>query len=435
MKKIAMLIVGAAALASSPTPVWAQDTASETAADNASASTESALEVRANQLIAFINGETEPSAQELFTSEFLAVVPLGGMRALPDQYGKALSVEKLDRRGGTQANFEIRMEKALAKGVIALAPDENNKIGGLRILSFDRADDSPEKIVADLDALPGSVTAYFATLSGGEPIIAHGEDVQMPIGSTVKLYVLAALAEEIKQGRRSWDDVIPLSVKSLPSGMLQDWPDKAPLTLASLASLMISISDNTATDQLIAELGRERVLKAMVDSGHAKASLNDPIITTRNLFQLKGGDRDRLALFTNGDAALRSQILELLNGEPLSSDSVDAAFSQGPVALDVEWFASGKDLANLFRFMKKTGDPKSFEMMAIDPNLPPVAQENWAYSGYKGGSEPGVLNLTWLLTDESGEDFILWLSWRDDEANVDRTLLENIAQRIFGLQR
>ncbi|MFL9455456.1 serine hydrolase [Tolypothrix bouteillei VB521301_2] len=48
----------------------------------------------------------------------------------------------------------------------------------------------------------------------------------------------------------AWKDVVQLqpSEKSLPSGMLHTWPDGSYLTVQTLASLMISLSDNTATD-------------------------------------------------------------------------------------------------------------------------------------------------------------------------------------------
>ena len=69
------------------------------------------------------------------------------------------------------------------------------------------------------------------------------------------------LREEVEAGRRAWDEVVRLEEawKSLPSGLLQGWPEGSPLTLHTLAALMISLSDNTATDALIALLGRERL--------------------------------------------------------------------------------------------------------------------------------------------------------------------------------
>ncbi|MEP2140148.1 MAG: serine hydrolase [Erythrobacter sp.] len=399
----------------------------------------SGLQFRADQIVDVLNEELKVPLEVVFTQEFLADVSPAQITALSKQftslYGRAIAVQDIRPASASQAQFDVRMQRAIAKGILVIDPEDGDKIDGLRFTDFQQVDDSAQKIEQSISDLPGEVSAYFAPLSGGEAIVAIGDEAQMPIGSTIKLYVLAALAQEIKAGSRKWDDVVPLSEASLPSGMLQDWPQGAPITLASLASLMISISDNTATDQLIAELGRERVLKAMIDSGHAMPDMNDPIITTRDLFQLKGGDTDRLETFAKGNAELRAQILDTVKDEPLDPEGIAAAFAKGPIALEVEWFASGKDLAKLFQFMRQTSDPKAFEIMAIDPNLPPSSRKDWAYSGYKGGSEPGVLNLTWLLTDASGDDHILWLSWRNDEANLDTAQLESLAQRILNLSR
>ena len=52
--------------------------------------------------------------------------------------------------------------------------------------------------------------------------------------------------------------------------MAQDWPKGAPVTLHTLATLMISISDNTATDQLIAIVGRDAIAEELRASGHAE---------------------------------------------------------------------------------------------------------------------------------------------------------------------
>ena len=81
------------------------------------------------------------------------------------------------------------------------------------------------------------------------------------VGSAFKLAVLAALKDQVAAGALAWDDVATLEAGhiSLPSGILQAWPVGSPLTIHTLASLMISVSDNTATDALIALLGRDLI--------------------------------------------------------------------------------------------------------------------------------------------------------------------------------
>jgi beta-lactamase class A len=413
-------------------PVMAQDEAPEAVEED-----RTALQIKADQVVSVLNGELDP--QFVFTDGFLAAVPPAQLAAISQQFrsqfGAAVSVESLDPAEGNRAIIAVRMERAIARGPISIDPADDNRISELLFQSFDPIDDSPAKIEADLAALPGGVSAWFGPLDGGDPAISLNETEQMPLGSTFKLYILAALARDVAEGERAWDDQVTLTTRSFPSGMMQDWPADAPVTLQTLASMMISISDNTATDQLLALLGRDAVLQAVIDSGHSAPQLNAPFLSTREMFLLKGGSDDRLAAYQNADAAMREQVLDGIESEDVPASQIQAAFAAGPIALDVEWFANAPDLANLFRFMRAAADPRAFDIMAINPSMTAATRERWAYAGYKGGSEPGVLNLTWLLSDEAGRDYALVLSWRDDEASLNQTALELIAQRILSLPR
>lgn len=402
------------------------------------AAARSALEHRADQVVALLNGALQPG--DIFTDGFRAAVADAQIRELSAnltaQFGPALEVSLLSPAEGSRAILEIRLARGLAKGGIAIDPAQGNRINELRFTSIDAVavkGDTPGAIAADLAALPGSVNAWFGPL-GGTPVISHNGDKPLALGSTFKLYVLAALAEDIKAGRRKWTDVVPLTEKSYPSGQMQNWPKGAPVTLHTLASLMISISDNTATDQLIAVLGRPRILKLMRDSGHSNPATNDPFLTTRELFVLKASDAQTLADWRSGRRQVALETIQVAEGTP-SLDQVNAAFANGPKALDIEWFASPADLARLFAHMRQTAAPEAFAIMAINPSATDAIKANWRYIGYKGGSEPGVLNLTWLLTDAGGRDWALSLGWNNPEAVVDQGRLEAIAQRILLLPR
>ncbi|WP_017663936.1 serine hydrolase [Porphyrobacter sp. AAP82] len=401
------------------------------------------LEARSRQVVELLNGEAAP--EELFTAGFRAAIADAQIRTLSAnltaQFGRALAVSLLLPRDGTRAAFEIRFERGLAKGALALDPADNNRIDELRFTSVDWlavAGDTPEAIAADLAALPGSVNAWFGPL-GGAPLISRNSDRPLALGSAFKLFVLAALAEDVKAGKRRWSNVVPLTQRSYPSGQLQDWPQGAPVTLHTLASLMISVSDNTATDQLIAVLGPDRIIKLMKDSGHSDPAANDPFLTTRELFVLKASEPGMIGTWSAQDKIERQVTIASVNAldfiTPVSLDEVNAAFGNGPKALEIEWFASPADLARLLAHMRKTADPEAFAIMAINPSATDAIKANWRYIGFKGGSEPGVLNLTWLLTDKAGRDWVLTLGWNNPEAVVDEGKLEAIAQRILLLPR
>ena len=92
----------------------------------------------------------------------------------------------------------------------------------------------------------------------------------------------------------------------------------------------------------------------------------------------------------------------------------------------IEWFASSTELADLILSMK--GEP----VLAVNPG---VIEDNkkWRYIGYKGGSEPGVIQYTQLLKSKSGEWYTISASWTNPEANVDEDRLASIVQRLANL--
>lgn len=406
----------------------------------AAAAEQTALERRSAEIVAVLNGTLKPEA--VFTQGFLKAVPAAQLSSLSAsltaQFGPAVEVALLSPRDGTRAALEIRFERGIAKGGIAIAPGEDNRVSELLFNAVEAAGpagDTPERIATDLAALPGTVNALFGPLDGAAPVISIGADKRLALGSTIKLYVLAALAEDVGAGRRNWDDIIPLTRKSYPSGRLQDWPEGSPLTLHTLVSLMISISDNTATDQLIDVLGKSRILQLMKDSGHSNPGANDPFLTTRELFILKTLDPEVLA-GRSARAVLAHPAAEVLVAlSHPSLDQINAAFAGGPKALEIEWFASPADLAKLFAHMRRNADPEAFRIMAINKSATSAIMANWDYIGFKGGSEPGVLNLTWLLQDKDGRAHVLTLGWNNPDAVLDEGKLEAIAQRILLLPR
>ncbi|MBV7259976.1 serine hydrolase [Erythrobacter crassostreae] len=397
------------------------------------------IQMRSEQVVALVNGELDVPLEEVFTEGFLQAVPpaqLTGLSAqLTSQFGRALEVETLEPDTGTRSALAIRMERAVGRGGIAIDPQDGNRINELLFRSFDPLNDSAEKIINELNALPGNVGAYFGPLDGTNPAISINPDEQFAIGSTFKIYVLAALNRRITSGKEAWDSTTDLSItrRSFPSGMMQDWPDPAPVTLQTLATMMISISDNTATDTLMRHVGVDAVIDEMIASGHSTPAKNVPFLTTREMFALKAAGDETLTQYRAASVSDKAEILHRLNDSDLDVNRIQSTFSGGPVALDVEWFASPNDLRKLYIHMLDQGSGVPLKIMSVNPSMADNGWQNWASAHYKGGSEPGVLNLTWLLYTKAGLPYVLTLSWNDADANLDETALELIAQRIMAL--
>ncbi len=211
-------------------------------------------------------------------------------------------------------------------------------------------------------------------------------DQPLAVGSVFKLAVLAALQAAIADGTIAWDQVVPLdaSWKSLPSGILQDWPTATPMTIQTLATLMISLSDNTATDALINLIGREQV--------EAWASRNQPFLTTREAFALKNPENSKqLEAFRKANVDQRRQRLAALDAAPLPDANL---FADIPLALDVEWHFSARELCGLL------AEVKDLPLMQVNPGV--AKRQHWKTVAFKGGAEPGVVSMATALTAQDG---------------------------------
>jgi len=197
----ATLVVATALTLSFPAPANAQDPDAmiEQVAE------QTALEMRAEQIVAMMNGELDMPVEQVFTESSLAAVPKSQLEEisaqLTGQFGPALSVESLDTPAGNRSALSIRMESAIARGGIAIDPANGNRISELLFQNFEPIDDSPEKIEDDLSALPGTTNARFGRIGEGgvmEPVLAHNANQPLALGSAFELYVLSALAGSIE---------------------------------------------------------------------------------------------------------------------------------------------------------------------------------------------------------------------------------------------
>ena len=246
-----------------------------------------------------------------------------------------------------------------------------------------------------------------ASVTGGtcRPISSIHASTAAPLGSAFKLYVLDALARAIAAGRVSWDQQLTVTgvVKSLPSGILQNKPDGTRLSVRQVAADMISISDNTAANMLMALLGRPAVEAAARSTGMADPGRDVPFLTTREMFVLKLHDWPALAgRYLAGSAAQRQALLDgPVTRVPLGTLSATPWTAPRDIN-SIEWFASPTDICRVYA---------SLAALARQPQLAPLAHilelnsggiglssSQWPAVWFKGGSEPGVLTLNYLAT-------------------------------------
>jgi beta-lactamase class A len=399
-----------------------------------------ALRAGGERVVALLKGEAQPSA--IFTPAFLAQVPEAQIRGViaqfTAQYGAVRGLEGVDAATAEAGIIHIRYERALVHMQLAIEPAPPHLVQGLQLTGADMAGDTMEAVLAELRALPGQVSFAVARLGDGAPVLTSslGPERALAIGSTYKLFILAELSRQVRAGQRRWSDVVPVDRRSLAGGIIGGLPQGAPVTLHTLASLMISISDNSATDILLHNLGRENVERMMAAMGVSDPARNRPLLSTLELGLLKTAPATSLALWQQADEATRRQLLANEYAARDPSRINIGLFAGNPLRIDsVEWFASAADLAKVMDWLRRNADDSARAILAINPGLPPQAREAQAYAGFKGGSEPGVANLTYLVRTQAGAWYAVSAGWNNPAAPVDEHRLAGLAARAVQLLR
>lgn len=377
-----------------------------------------------------------------FSPEFFAAVPRDRLAtvfaALRAQHGAPQSIGVL-RRGPGANGGTVTVQFERADVTVNLAVDASGRIAGLRITDVVTRGDSIERLTAELAGLPGGVGwGLYRLRDGAEPQqIAGGRDTEhLAIGSSFKLAVLAALDEEITAGRMRWSDTITLNRRSVPSGILQDWPEGTPLTLQSAAQLMIAISDNTATDLLIRHIGRERIEAFARRHGGLSGTMAFPLLTTIEATVLKNPALGpaRTAWLSGTEQQRRGVLIR--HADLFVPANVDYSAFARPADIDrIEWFASADSMAALLSWYAYRASDTARAIIAVNPGIPAGNASQWAYAGFKGGSEPGVMAMNLLLRDPAGGTFAIVMAWNNANASVEESRLAALAARAAALLR
>jgi hypothetical protein len=326
----------------------------------------------------------------------------------------------IDTESSGSTNLVVLIAPAAGEPVLRMLVnvDAEGRIDGLFFQPGEppTLDDPPETYDQAFEQLArlGTTGVLVAETTDGTcvPVAERLAGTALPLGSMFKIYALGAVADAVAAGEVAWDDAVTLEEAhySLPTGITQTEEPGTQRTVRELAQRMIEISDNTATDHLIALVGRSAVEAIQSEMGNDDPSLNIPFLTTRELFQLKLGNEDALAAFVDGDVDARRQVLDGLEGEPLPDLSAVGDWTEPVAVLSAEWFASPLDLCEAWLDLAERAAQPGLEPLAdIVGANPGLVDETgvWDDVWFKGGSEPGVLGTSWYLNGGDGRSFVV----------------------------
>jgi beta-lactamase class A len=353
-----------------------------------------------------------------FDANFIAHVPIEQVDAIlatvKQQYGAFKNCT------GSGRDYVVHLAQGDVSARIVL--DANGLISGLLIRPMTAGSlDQPvpgslQDHINAIASLPGK-TALLVT-TNGRALASINADMPLAVGSAFKLAVLKAVRDACDAGRMSWDRNIALDAahRSLPSGILQNSAPGTEMTVRNLANLMISISDNTAADTLLAAVGRPAV--------ETISPRNTPFLATRELFILKAKENAGLReKFLAGDSAARRILLPTIDAQTLPAvDGVTMTPTPG-----LEWFFSALELQTL---LEQVGT-----LPAFDANPGVARRADWQHTAFKGGSDAGVMNLSTLLVAHDGTRHSVIATWNDTSPLDEMRLMkayQGILQRLAG---
>ncbi len=126
------------------------------------------------------------------------------------------------------------------------------------------------------EALDGALGVAAIDLTNGHTLSFHGDAV-FPTASAIKVPIMIEVFRQARAGILRLDRPVPLTAEDLVDGSarFEKWLAKKPAsaTVRELVEAMIEVSDNSATNKLIAMAGMDRVNRTLDELGFPNTRL------------------------------------------------------------------------------------------------------------------------------------------------------------------
>lgn len=131
-----------------------------------------------------------------------------------------------------------------------------------------------QQILALVKEVPGSMGVYIRHIERGEEISVDADKV-FPLGTVFQIAVMVEVFRQAEKGMLHLFDKIELkdNMKAVGPGILQYLSPGVSLPVKDLLVLMMTISDNTATDMLWKKIGVQSVNMSLRDLGFTRTNI------------------------------------------------------------------------------------------------------------------------------------------------------------------
>ena len=131
-----------------------------------------------------------------------------------------------------------------------------------------------QRVRAEVAQFKGKVTISAKNLDTGVVYELGGEE-RVPTASTIKIAVMIEAFSRVAEGKAKWTDELSLAKEKKVggAGILQEFGDGLRLTLRDAVTLMMVLSDNTATNLVIDVLSADAINQRMESLGFKETRL------------------------------------------------------------------------------------------------------------------------------------------------------------------
>ncbi len=382
-------------------------------------------------------GITEEEVARRLTLAFKQQVPPARFLEVTEQVGADLNPFVVEGFEGepseTHAVAVLRNQRGEAfRLTVTVEPDPPHLIAGALIQPATDLDEGAPTTWQEVDEVLRGAASDVGFLAAEfrdgacKPIHELQSEAPLAIGSTFKLYVLGAVAREVELGRATWDERLSIrdDLRSIPPGEMRAAEPGTRFALQEFARAMISVSDNTATDHLLERVGRRRVESFQRTMGNSHWRMNVPFLSTREVTILKLAADEEAGNYLSSSTENRRKLLATeIADAPLPSAAALTGWTEPLRIESLEWFASAHDLCRAMAYLKEMSERPGLHpierILSTDATTLEGDAGTWPYVGFKGGSEPGVLNMTAILRRDDGRWFFVSMGLNDPTRDVE----------------
>ncbi|MFA1822500.1 serine hydrolase [Virgibacillus oceani] len=150
--------------------------------------------------------------------------------------------------------------------------------GQAEVETFSELKNNVEEIVNEADT-DGNIGVFIETSEG---IININETEVMSSASVIKVPILAEAVRQAERGDLVWDDEVLVEASDAVggSGVIRDMDLPVVMPVRELAELMMTVSDNTATNMIAERVGFDQINWTCIELGCEETVMQNSIYTS-----------------------------------------------------------------------------------------------------------------------------------------------------------